>query len=923
MRRGALAAAILVTACSGLAHADWVASGTCAYVDREFDASGFTGVEPVRPTRLAEVQVIEGNKVVGSGVTSATGAFLFVVGDNRVRDIYIRCLARHLESGGIPVEVRSGSQTTDVWSVVGPTISGHQPTQNVNAGTLVAVPGAGGEAFNLYDEALAASQFMNVLRGGTQPAPLLLATFSASNPTLSSWNGTAVVMARNAGYDDTVLLHEIGHYLVDQFSVSQNPGGSHQLSNCNQDLRLAWEEGFATAFGNSVRRYFGRPHSSTYVRTTGQAGPGNLQFSFDVETQLPFICFGATSETTVYTGLWDIGDGPTSTDGSPGTDEPWDLLQGLDVEVFRVINIYLPTAVNTSLEDFWDGWFHPSVANGRLPEMRSIFRQIGVEYEPDSMEPNDTVPAARLVVPSPATYHLTYWKDTDGNLLGEADPDLFSFDVLAGEPYTIETFGLRGDANTSLTLLGSDGSTVLAANDDRSPTDRSSLIAYTPAAAGRLYLRSAHGSGLGIYGSYDLKVAGAAVGDDDDLDGFSTAVDCDDTNPSIYPGASEVCNLVDDDCDQSIDEGFDQDWDGWTTCEGDCNNVNSQIHPGAAEACNGIDDDCDLAIDEGGFPDTDADGQANCIDPDDDNDGAPDGMDCAPLSYLAAAVPAAVLEQVASSGSNGVQVSWSMVPQANVYNVYRALVPAEGTRDFGGSCLFAEVAATQFDDPETPPVGWLFIYLEAGANLCGHGSLGTDSNGVPRSPGQACAAQNRDTDADTVPDLVDTCPLMPNQSQADGDFDGRGNACDNCPGTANPDQADGDLNGSGDACQDVDTDGFPVSTDCDDSDPLIHPNATEVFNGLDDDCNDFVDDVEEVVAVVTATWQASSGRLTVEATTNYPQGAVVLTVVGFGTMTYETSTSLYRLVIQPVANPGTVTVSSTAGGSGTRAVTPL
>jgi hypothetical protein len=46
-------------------------------------------------------------------------------------------------------------------------------------------------------------------------------------------------------------------------------------------------------------------------------------------------------------------------------------------------------------------------------------------------------------------------------------------------------------------------------------------------------------------------------------------------------------------------------------------------------------------------------------------------------------------------------------------------------------------------------------------------------------------------------------------------------------------------------------------------------------------------------------------------------------VVGFGTMTYETSTSLYRLVIQPVANPGTVTVSSTAGGSGTRAVTPL
>jgi putative metal-binding protein/thrombospondin type 3 repeat protein len=923
VRRGAIVAVLLAASCAGVARADWVASGTCAYVDREFDASGFTGVEPVRPTRLADVQVIDGNKVLASGVTSATGAFLFVVGDNRTRDIYIRCLSRHQESGGIPVEVRSGSQATDVWSVRGPTILGHPPNQNVNAGTLVAVPGAGGEAFNLYDEALYASQFMNVLRGGTQPAPLLLATFSATNPTLSAWDGTAVVMARNAGYDDTVLLHEIGHYLVQQFSVSQNPGGTHHLSDCNQDLRLAWEEGFATYFGNSVRRYFGEPNSSTYVRTTGQAGPGNLQFSFDVETQLPFICYGATSETTVYTGLWDIGDGPSTTDGSPGTDEPWDLLQGLDVDVYRVVHIYLPTAVNTSLEDFWDGWFHPSVNNGHLSEMRSIFRPLGVEYEPDVMEPNNSAAAARLVIPGPATYHLTYWADTNGDLLGEADPDVFAFDVVAGAPYTIETFNLLGDANTSLTLLATDGTTVLASNDDRSASDKSSLIAYTPGAGSRLYLRSAHGTGLGIYGSYDLKIAGVAVGVDADHDGFTTANDCDDSNPSVYPGATEVCNGIDDDCDGSIDEGFDQDGDGWTTCAGDCNNVNAAIHPGAPEVCNGIDDDCDSLIDEGGFPDTDGDGQADCIDPDDDNDGVPDGQDCAPLSYLAAAVPVAVNEVVESSGSTGVHVRWGMVPQTNVYNIYRALVPAEGTRDFGSSCLLAEVAATQFDDAATPPVGWLYVYFEAGANLCGQGSLGTTSDGVPRVPAGACAAQNHDADLDGVPDLVDTCPLVPDPAQADGDKDGRGNACDNCPGTANPDQADGDLNGTGDACQDGDADGYPVATDCDDNDPQIHPNATEVFNGVDDDCDGFIDDVTEEVEIVTATWQASSGRLTVEATTNYPQGSVTLTVVGFGAMTWEPTTSRYKLVVQPVANPGTVTVNSTAGGSDSSPVTPL
>ena len=109
---------------------------------------------------------------------------------------------------------------------------------------------------------------------------------------------------------------------------------------------------------------------------------------------------------------------------------------------------------------------------------------------------------------------------------------------------------------------------------------------------------------------------GGDSGDDDDdepvdLDGDGFTVeqgDFDDLNPSIYPGAPEICgDGIDQDCDGSDlvcagddddDEPVDLDGDGYDSTV-DCNDYNSDVYSGAPEICDGIDNNCNGQIDEG------------------------------------------------------------------------------------------------------------------------------------------------------------------------------------------------------------------------------------------------------------------------------------------------------------------------------------
>ncbi len=106
----------------------------------------------------------------------------------------------------------------------------------------------------------------------------------------------------------------------------------------------------------------------------------------------------------------------------------------------------------------------------------------------------------------------------------------------------------------------------------------------------------------------------------------SNNTDCDDDNEDISPGAAEVCNAADDDCNELIDDDaidpspyyLDNDGDsygaseiagedcavpeGYSSDNTDCDDSNAERHPNRDEACDGVDNDCsDMTADEDFF----------------------------------------------------------------------------------------------------------------------------------------------------------------------------------------------------------------------------------------------------------------------------------------------------------------------------------
>ncbi len=315
-----------------------------------------------------------------------------------------------------------------------------------------------------------------------------------------------------------------------------------------------------------------------------------------------------------------------------------------------------------------------------------------------------------------------------------------------------------------------------------------------------------------------------------------SAGDCDDGDRAIHPAATESCNGIDDDCDTYVDDEDsgvsgqvtryqDNDGDayggtsvqacpdtaGLVDQDGDCNDSDAAVNPGATEVCNGFDDDCDGDTDDA--DDSVADQQIFYTD--EDGDG-----------YEGTAVVQCFQEDLATESTDCEDSDRAVNPKAT-----------EICDGIDNDCQNGA------DDDDPNVVGQNTWYVDTDGDGYGHE---TDSwVTCEAEPGGAWVADNTDCDdlvATANPGQVEICDSIDND--CDGDIDDNDRSVTDVPTWGR----DFDSDGFGSSTQTYTQCEQPTSqylqdtSDCDDYEPDVNPDALEICDGIDNDCDHAVDD---------------------------------------------------------------------------------
>ena len=292
--------------------------------------------------------------------------------------------------------------------------------------------------------------------------------------------------------------------------------------------------------------------------------------------------------------------------------------------------------------------------------------------------------------------------------------------------------------------------------------------------------------------------------DQDNDNHTSCAGDCDDSDNTVYPGATEMCDGIDNDCDlvTPVNEA-DDDFDGLMVCEGDCNDLDDAVYPGASETCDAKDNDCDALTGDG------------------TNEPWYNQATSCGLGICAR-----IGNYICSSGSQA-NTCIPGIPQIEICDSLDNDCNGVMDNGFDNDGDNYAICTGDCDDNNAA------IYPGA-AEICD--TLDNDCDAVRDE--YTCAGQCVDYDNDKYGVNNDPSCQFPDYDCNDENKKanpGQTELCstvfdDNCDGIAN--------NGC-----DNDNDGYLAPDECNDFDPSVNPAATEVCNSKDDNCDGQIDEI--------------------------------------------------------------------------------
>jgi hypothetical protein len=334
------------------------------------------------------------------------------------------------------------------------------------------------------------------------------------------------------------------------------------------------------------------------------------------------------------------------------------------------------------------------------------------------------------------------------------------------------------------------------------------------------------------------------VDTDDDGDGDPDISDCAPLDASIYSGATEACDAVDSDCDGSLVDEFDDtdsdldpdctdlddDADGEPDAS-DCDPLDATVFPGATESCDLVDSDCDGSlVDE--FDDTDGDGTPDCVEDDTDGDGDPDFSDCAPeddtIFTGADEIPDDGIDQDCSGEDT---VTCFEDDDGDGHGTSTEILEVDGDCDepdlagmdddcddaddtvYPGAPELCDGLDNDCDDDVDEELDYLDWYLDADGDGAGDPDQPWDDTPSCLQP-EGYVADDGDCDDDDP-------AVHPGAEEVANGID------DDCDGVLLAAETDGDGDGLA-----------PFEGDCDDTDPAVYEGADEVCgDGIDQDCD--------------------------------------------------------------------------------------